>query len=80
MTDAILLKIALVRSGMTVLELCEKCGFSAAYYYKCLKNKQDFRTAEVKAICDALHIGTEEMATIFFAADVAKKAQKEESP
>lgn len=74
MTDATKLKLALVRSGMTALDLCEKCGFSAAYFYKCMRGKQDFRVTEVRAICDCLHIGTEEMVAIFFSEDVAVSA------
>ena len=70
MTNATLLKIALVRNGMTVLELCARCGFSAGYFYRCLRGEQDFRTAEVKAICDALGIEMEEMNNIFFNSDV----------
>lgn len=70
MTNATLLKIALVRNSMTVLELCARCGFSAGYFYRCLRGEQDFRTAEVKAICDALGIEMEEMNSIFFNSDV----------
>ena len=77
MTNSTLLKIALVRGQMTVLELCEKCGFSAGYFYKCLRGEQDFRTAEVKAICDCLNIGVEEMAAIFFAAGVGNMSTDE---
>ena len=72
MTNATLLKIALVRSNITVLELCAKCGFSAGYFYRCLRGEQDFRTAEVKAICDALNIELEEMNNIFFSCNVGK--------
>ena len=72
MTNATLLKIALVRNNITVLELCAKCGFSAGYFYRCLRGEQDFRTAEVKAICDVLSIELEEMNSIFFSCDVGK--------
>lgn len=80
MTDSTLLKIALVRGQMTALDLCEKCGFSTAYFYKCLRGEQDFRTAEVKAICDCLHIGVEEMAAIFFASGVGNVSAIENEP
>ncbi len=72
MTNAVLLKIALVRKNVTVLELCRECGISASYYYKCTRGEQDFRTAEVKAICDYLHIAPDEMAAIFFGSNVDK--------
>ena len=75
MTDFKMLKIAIVRSGMTVLSLCEKCGFSAGYFYKCTSGHQDFRTSEVRKMCDALNIGAEEMNLIFFNVDVDKMPQ-----
>jgi predicted transcriptional regulator len=77
MTNSTLLKIALIRSGMTVLSICEKCGFSTGYFYKCLRGEQDFRTSEVRKICDELSIGAEEMNLIFFAVDVDKTSHKE---
>lgn len=72
MTNFTELKIALVRSGITVDSLCEKCGFSRGYFYKCTSGKQDFRTSEVKKICETLGIGADEMGRIFFAVDVDK--------
>lgn len=77
MTNSTLLKIALVRNGMTVLSLCEKCGFSAGYFYKCLRGEQDFRTSEVRQICDELSIDAEEMNRIFFASNSDKMSRKE---
>lgn len=67
MTNAILLKIAILRNGMSVLHLCEKCGFSAAYFYKVLRGEQDFRVSEVRCICKELGIEVEEMNRIFLA-------------
>lgn len=75
MTDYILLKMAIVRNDMKVTTLCEKCGFSYGYFYKCTSGKQDFRTSEVQKICDVLGIGAEEMTRIFFTANVDKTAQ-----
>ena len=72
MTNAILLKIAILRNGMSVLHLCEKCGFSAAYFYKVLRGEQDFRVSEVRCICKELGIEVEEMNRIFFSSDVDK--------
>ena len=80
MTNATLLKIALVRSNITVLELCARCGFSAGYFYRCLRGEQDFRTAEVKAICDTLNIELEEMNSIFFSDNVGVMPHSEENP
>lgn len=71
MTNEILLRMALVRSKMTIVTLCEKCGFSTAYFYKVLRGEQDFRTSEVRSICDCLNIGKDEMSSIFFSNDVA---------
>ena len=80
MLNVTLLKIALIRAHLSVVELCEKCGFSTAYFYKCARNEQDFRTTEAKAICDCLHIGSDEMMKIFFASDVGKmETEKEET-
>ena len=70
MTNSMLLKIAIIRNGLTVDELCAKCGFSTGYFYKCLRGEQDFRTSEVRQICDELNIEAEEMNRIFFACDV----------
>jgi predicted transcriptional regulator len=75
MTDSTLLKIAIVRSGLTVLALCEKCGFSTGYFYKCMRGEQDFRTSEVRQICEELGIGVDEMSRIFFAAGVDKMSR-----
>lgn len=80
MTNVTLLKIAMVRSHMTVLEMCAKCGFSAGYFYKCLRGEQDFRVTEVRAICDCLHIDNAEMTSIFFSSNVADKATMQETP
>ena len=74
MTDNKLLKIALIRNGMSVLELCAKCGFSTGYYYRCLRGEQDFRVTAVAAICKCLNIDTDEMTAIFFSKAVAKTA------
>ena len=74
MTNEVLLKMALVRSKMTVVALCEKCGFSTAYFYKVLRGEQDFRTSEVRSICDCLNIEKDEMNSIFFSNGVAKSA------
>ena len=80
MTNAVLLKIAIVRNGMSVLSLCEKCGFSAAYFYKVLRGEQDFRVSEVQHICNELSIGTEEMNRIFFSSDVDKVPSSSSNP
>lgn len=72
MTDSMLLKIAIIRNKMTVRSLCEKCGFSAAYFYKVLRGEQDFRVSEVAKICEELGIGADEMKRIFFNSDVGK--------
>ena len=78
MTNYILLKMAIVRNDMKVTTLCEKCGFSYGYFYKCTSGKQDFRTSEVKKMCDVLNIGADEMSQIFFSTDVDKMAHIEE--
>ena len=70
MTDYILLKMAIVRNDMKVTTLCEKCGFSTGYFYKCTSGKQDFRTSEVKKMCDVLRIDADEMTRIFFTENV----------
>lgn len=72
MTDECKLRIAMLRTKMNVTELCERCGFSTAYFYKCMKGAQDFRSAEIMKICEALGIGAEEMNLIFFAPIVDK--------
>ena len=80
LTNVTMLKIAMVRNHITVLEMCAKCGFSAGYFYKCLRGEQDFRVTEVRAICDCLHIDNDEMTAIFFSNNVAGKATSEETP
>ena len=74
MTNSILLKMALVRNKMTVVALCRKCGFSTAHFYAALRGRNDFRAAEIRAICDCLNIENDEMNSIFFASNVAKSA------
>lgn len=72
MTDVTLLKCELVRKGMTVRSLCDTCNLSTAYFYKCLRGEQEFRTDEVKAMAECLGLSSEEMVSIFFAHKVAK--------
>lgn len=78
MTNSMLLKIAIIRNGMTVVGLCAKCSFSAGYFYKCMRGEQDFRTSEVRQICDELNIEADEMNRIFFACDVDKTSRPNE--
>lgn len=76
MTDYILLKMAIIRNDMKVTTLCEKCGFSYGYFNKCVTGKQDFRTSEVKKMCDILNISADEMSRIFFSADVDRMSHQ----
>lgn len=78
MTNGILLKMALVRNKMTVVALCKKCGFSTAHFYAALRGRNDFRAAEIRAICDCLNIENDEMNSIFFASNVADLATQGE--
>lgn len=71
MTDEVMLKCALIKKGITVRDLCSKCGFSYAYYYKCMRGEQDFRTNEVKAMADVLDLSATELTAIFFSSGVA---------
>lgn len=77
MTDAILLKIVLIRNQMSAVDLCKKCGFTPSYFYKCLRGAQDFRTDEVRAICNCLNINNDEMLNIFFRNERAETATEE---
>lgn len=78
MTNSTLLKIAIIRNGLKVVDLCAKCGFSTGYFYKCLRGEQDFRTSEVRQICDELNIEADEMNRIFFASDVGNLSRESE--
>ena len=78
MTNSTLLKIAIIRNGLKVVDLCAKCGFSTGYFYKCLRGEQDFRTSEVRQICDELNIEADEMNRIFFASDVGNLSRENE--
>lgn len=78
MTNSTLLKIAIIRNGLKVVDLCAKCGFSTGYFYKCLRGEQDFRTSEVRQICDELNIEADEMNRIFFASDVGNLSHENE--
>ena len=78
MTNSTLLKIAIIRNGLKVVDLCAKCGFSTGYFYKCLRGEQDFRTSEVRQICDELNIEADEMNRIFFDSDVGNLSHENE--
>ena len=78
MTNSTLLKIAIIRNGLKVVDLCAKCGFSTGYFYKCLRGEQDFRTSEVRQICDELNIEADEMNRIFFDSNVGNLSHENE--
>lgn len=77
MTNEFRLRSAMLRSKIKVTELCEKCGFSTGYFYKCVNGEQDFRSNEIIKICEVLGIGADEMNLIFFAPIVDESSRKE---
>lgn len=44
------------RSGMTVIELCEKTGIPTSTYYRKRSGQVAFDTSDIKSICKVLNI------------------------
>lgn len=67
MTNTTELKVALIRSGLTMEELADKIGISSASLSYKANNKRDFTSKEIKAISEALALTVEQKEMIFFA-------------
>lgn len=60
------LKIAMVREEVTPEQLCERAGFSTTSYYRKLKGETEFTQSEIASIAAILHLGRDEVISIFF--------------
>lgn len=68
MTDLKLLEAKIAESGKKKSYLAKKVGLTPAGFRNCCLNKSEFRTGQVKILCEELHIHSlEERQAIFFA-------------
>lgn len=68
MTNFELLEEEIKKSGKKKTYLAKKAGMSYASFRNCCLNKQEFRTSQVKILCDELNItNPETKQAIFFA-------------
>lgn len=55
------------RAGVSISFIARTIGISRAAFYKKMNGKTDFKAAEIKKICEALHLPAELRDEIFFA-------------
>lgn len=68
MTNLKLLEEKIKQSGLKKSYLAEKVGLTRAGFRNCCLNKSEFRTSQVKILCEELNIDSlEEREAIFFA-------------
>ena len=75
MVNTELLETRIRDSGLKKGYLAERCGLSRAGFWLCLTNQAEFRSSQVKTLCDELGITRlTDKEAIFFAPDGAFKA------
>lgn len=68
MNNSELLKQKIEESGKTVTFLAKKVGLSRTGFYNCIANKAEFKSSQIKILCDELNIKSlKEIQRIFFA-------------
>ena len=68
MTDTVRLKEKIKSSGLKMKYIAERLGLSTYGLRLKIENKSEFKTSEVAALCEILHItALEEKEAIFFA-------------
>lgn len=68
MTNLELLEAKIKQSGKKKSYLAKKVGLTPAGFRNCCLNKSEFRTSQVKILCEELNIdNAEEKEAIFFA-------------
>lgn len=73
MTDTVLLKDRIRKSGYKIGYLAEQMGLSRQGLYHKINDKHEFTTGEVQKLCELLGIDSlEERSKIFFATEVDK--------
>jgi len=66
MTNTVLLKQKIDRSGYKVIYLAEQVGLTPQGFYKKLKDGSDWTFTQVMILKDLLHLTKEEVNSIFF--------------
>ena len=65
------LKIAMVREDISVQQLCEQAGIGITSYYRKINGESEFTQSEIAAITNVLHLGRDEVFSIFFDEEVS---------
>lgn len=66
MTNTVLLRSIIERSGFRLAFLAEKLGLSRYSLQKKICNQSDFKACEIKVLCDVLSIDAETAKLVFF--------------
>lgn len=68
MNNTKLLEEKIKQSGKKITYLAEKVGLSYAGFRNCVLNKAEFKSSQIKILCEELNIDDfKEMKSIFFA-------------
>lgn len=71
MTNTGLLEEIIKASGYKKGFIAAQAGMSRAQFCDCVKNRRDFKTSQIHAICELLQLDAEQLHAIFFAVNGA---------
>lgn len=75
MTNTLLLKMAILKSGLTNKEVAQHLGLSAMGLYQKMNNVTEFKASEISQLYKLLNLSSlEEQQQIFFVSDVHYKS------
>lgn len=70
MTNSLLLKSLIVKSGLKQEDVAAKLNISNTAFNNKLNNKSEFKESEIAILIDLFKLKSEELKTIFFNVDV----------
>ena len=70
MTDTIMLKMAIVRSGLSQRKIAHALNLSEMGLYKKINNITEFKASEIEALQTVLNLTVSERDAIFFTSNV----------
>lgn len=76
MTDAVLLRTEIDKSGISIAFISRKIGITRECFYQKLNGKSEFKASEIVALCSILHLSAKKREKIFFAKISDLKSQK----
>lgn len=69
MTDTVMLRAAISRSGISIVFLAGNLGISRECFYNKLNNESEFKASEIVCLTRTLRLTQQERDAIFFAED-----------